>query len=141
MDQIGAKIFSVEEANRLIPWLESSLDAVAATARELGALRREVTVLSAIAVTGATSQSADMRDLAEKGAREKELLVRFREQLSDFAGRGCILRDLEIGLVDFYALARDRIVCLCWRRGEPEVRFWHPVDLGFSGRRPISELP
>lgn len=140
MDQIGAKIFSVDEANRLIPWLEQSLDALAGTAREAAALRRELTVLGAIAVTGATSQSGDIRELADKAAREKELLAQFREQLGDLLGRGCIVRDLEIGLVDFYALARDRIICLCWRRGEPEIGHWHPVDQGFTGRRPLSEL-
>jgi hypothetical protein len=141
MDQIGAKIFSVEEANRLIPRLEQSLDALATTAREASALRRELTVLSAIAVTGATSQSDDIRELAEKAAREKELLARFREQLAEVVGCGCIVRDLEIGLVDFYALARDRIICLCWRRGESEIGHWHPVDQGFTGRRPLSEPP
>lgn len=140
MDQIGARIFSVKEANHLIPWLEQSLESLAASARELAALRRELTVLGTIAMTGATSQSADVRELAEKGAREKVLLNRFRGQLAEVASRGCILRDLEIGLVDFYALSRDQIVCLCWRRGEPEVGHWHPVDQGFSGRRPLSEL-
>jgi hypothetical protein len=140
MDQIGAKIFSVEEANRLLPWLEQSLESLAATARRLGELRRALSVLGAISQTGATSQNQDLRELAEKAAAEKELLARFRAQLGEVAASGCILRDLEIGLVDFYALARDRIVCLCWRRGEPEVGHWHPVDQGFAGRRPLSEL-
>jgi hypothetical protein len=140
VDQIGTKIFSVEEANRLIPWLEESLEALAVTARAVSALRRELTVLSAIAVTGATSQSEDMRELADKAGREKELLARFREQLGGLVASGCILRDLEIGLVDFYSLARDRIICLCWRRGEAEIGHWHPVDQGFAGRRPLSEL-
>jgi len=140
MDQIGAKIYSVEEANRLIPWLEESLEALAGTARELSVLSRELTVLGAIAMTGATSRSADLGELAEKRAREEALLGRFRARLAEVASRGCILRDLEIGLVDFYTLSRDRIVCLCWRRGEPEIGHWHPVDQGFSGRRPLSEL-
>jgi hypothetical protein len=109
-------------------------------ARRLGELRRELAVLGAIAHTGATSQNQDLRELAEKAAAEKELLARFRVRLGEVAAAGCILRDLEIGLVDFYALARDRIVCLCWRRGEPEVGHWHPVDQGFAGRRPLSEL-
>lgn len=140
MDEIGAKIFSVEEANRLLPWLEQSLESLAATARRLGELHRELSVLGAIARTGATSQNRDLRELADKAGAEKELIARFRAELGEVAAAGCILRDLEIGLVDFYALARDRIVCLCWRRGEPEVGHWHPVDQGFAGRRPLSEL-
>jgi hypothetical protein len=141
MDPIGPAIFSVEEANRLVPWLERSLEDLAATARELASLRRELTVLAAIAGTGASRESTDVKTLAERTAREEALLERFRRQLGAVTARGCILRDLEIGLVDFYTLTRDRIVCLCWRRGEPSVGHWHPVGQGFTGRRPLSELP
>jgi hypothetical protein len=42
--------------------------------------------------------------------------------------------------VDFYTMAGGRIVCLCWRRGEPRIEHWHPVDEGFSGRRPLEDL-
>ena len=64
-----------------------------------------------------------------------------RAGLNDLASSGCILRDLDLGLVDFYTMAKDRVVCLCWRRGEPCVTHWHPTDEGFSGRRPLAELP
>ena len=141
MDKLGARIFTVEEANRLIPYLETSLETLSGMAREIGGLQRELEVLGAIAGTGVTRENPDVQELRGKQLRQKELMDRYRALLGEVAGHGCILRDLDVGLVDFYTTARDRIVCLCWRRGEGEIGHWHPMDQGFSGRRPLSELP
>lgn len=140
MERIRNKIFSVEEANRLIPYLEQALGALASSARDIAALQSEVSVLAAIESSGATSKNLDVRDLREKEARCARMLEEFRAALYDVASRGCILRDLDLGLVDFYTMARDRVVCLCWRTGETAVSHWHTTDEGFSGRRPLSEL-
>jgi len=51
---------------------------------------------------------------------------------------GVQLKDLEIGLVDFAAEHDGRTVLLCWQYGEPEVAFWHGVDEGFAGRKPLA---
>src|SRR5690349_13135474 len=109
MERIRNRIFSVEEANRLIPYLEQAL-----------------------ASPGATSRSHDVRELREKEARSARLLEEFRAALHEVASRGCILRDLDLGLVDFYTMARDKVVCLCWRLGEPAIAHWHTTDEGFS---------
>jgi hypothetical protein len=50
---------------------------------------------------------------------------------------GCLVKDLDIGLIDFPALYRKKEVYLCWKFGEPDIEFWHPTDTGFAGRRPI----
>ena len=140
MERIRNRIFSVEEANRLIPYLEQALGALATSARDIAALQREVQVLGAIESTGATSKNHDVQELREKEARCARLLEEFRASLHELASRGCILRDLDLGLVDFYSMARDKVVCLCWRLGEPAIAHWHTTDEGFSGRRPLSEL-
>jgi len=135
------KIFSVDEANRLIPYLEPALESLREMNREIVALRREIEVLAAIEGSGATIGSADVRDLREKEARIAGAVERFRGALREIGSRGCVLRDLELGLVDFYTMARGQVVCLCWRRGEPRVEHWHPLDEGFSSRKPLAELP
>ena len=53
---------------------------------------------------------------------------------------GLTLRDIEHGLVDFPALVAGRQVWLCWQRGETAIGWWHGLDTGFSGRRPLAEL-
>ncbi len=140
MERIRNKIFSVEEANRLLPALEGSLGTLVGMARDATAMRREIEVLAAIAGSGASEESPDVRLLREKERLQGEALERFRSELAAISRHGCILRDLELGLVDFYTMAQGRVVCLCWRRGEPSIEHWHSLDEGFSGRRPLSEL-
>jgi hypothetical protein len=50
---------------------------------------------------------------------------------------GCLVKDLELGLVDFFSMQGSEPVFLCWQFGEPAVSHWHAIDEGFSGRRPI----
>lgn len=54
--------------------------------------------------------------------------------------RGIVLRDISTGLLDFPALAAGRQVWLCWRLGEERVAFWHGMEEGFAGRRPLAAL-
>ncbi len=54
---------------------------------------------------------------------------------------GCVLRDLEIGLIDFPFRARTGSVFLCWKVGESTIQFWHGTDEGFARRKPIAQLP
>jgi hypothetical protein len=140
VERIRNKIFSVEEANQLVPYLELALGELVDLAREVATLRREVEVLSAIESAGATSTNADVRSLREREQTYSRRSERFRDVLLGVTRHGCIVRDLEEGLVDFYAVVRNRVICLCWRRGEPRVAHWHPADEGFSSRRPLDDL-
>ena len=68
------------------------------------------------------------------------LVETLREQVDEIQGTGCIIKDLEVGLVDWLAVHHGREVLLCWKYGEREVAFWHDLESGFAGRRPVSEL-
>ena len=140
MERLRNKLFSVEEANQLVPFLDEALGQLAGLAREIAPLKREVEVLSAIESAGATGSNADVVALREKERLYAHRLEKFREVLTGVSRRGCIIRDLESGLVDFYSVVRNRVICLCWRRGEPRVAHWHLADEGFSGRRPLDDL-
>jgi hypothetical protein len=134
------KLFSVDEANLLLPELEQALDGLAVLGKEITVLRREIEVLAAIESSGADAANPDVRELRD---REKACAARmeiFRRSLEEIARHGCIIRDLEMGLVDFYTVSKGQVVCLCWRRGEPTIEHWHPVNEGFSGRRPLDDL-
>jgi hypothetical protein len=52
---------------------------------------------------------------------------------------GCVVKDLDIGLVDFPTMFKGVEVYLCWKLGEPAIEFWHGVDEGFRGRKPIDQ--
>src|SRR6266478_4746940 len=52
---------------------------------------------------------------------------------------GVLIKDLDIGLIDFLTLYRGREVCLCWKLGEKHIRFWHSTEEGFPGRKRIDD--
>ncbi|MGO9751611.1 MAG: DUF2203 domain-containing protein [Solirubrobacteraceae bacterium] len=64
-------------------------------------------------------------------------LVRLSRAVSDLESVEVVLRDVDGGRVDFPAIREGREVYLCWQLDEGEIRFWHPVDAGFAGRRPL----
>ena len=75
------------------------------------------------------------RNPAEPLAAEIRALVRSVNEL------GAEVKDLDLGMVDFPSVKRGRPIYLCWKLGEGEkISWWHPVETGFAGRRPIKEL-
>lgn len=70
----------------------------------------------------------------------KAMVETLHEEVASVTALGCTIKDLETGLVDWWAREGDRDVLLCWRLGEPEVAHWHDEQAGFAGRRPLSEL-
>jgi len=65
---------------------------------------------------------------------------RLQDYVAELAEVGCELKDYRTGLVDFVGRHQGRDVLLCWRLGEERVGFWHEVNAGFAGRRPVSQL-
>ena len=79
-------------------------------------------------------------DLRLTQLRMQGLIDQMAAGVARIDAMGLTLRDIEHGLVDFPALVSGRQVWLCWQRGEPAIGWWHDLDTGFSGRRPLSEL-
>lgn len=65
---------------------------------------------------------------------------RFDALVHQIQSAGAQIKDVNIGLLDFPALKDGREVCLCWKHGEGDIAFWHEVDAGFAGRRPIESF-
>ena len=57
--------------------------------------------------------------------------------IKEIVGTGAVLKDVEQGLVDFPAERDGRVVYLCWKQGEDDIRFWHELHTGFAGRQPL----
>lgn len=127
------KTFTVEEANRTLPLVRRIVEDVVQSHR----LWREK-ILEFDLVTS-TDRPGDNRDRAETLEREAQALAQeidgFQRELEEL---GIQLKDRRLGLVDFPCDMNGRIVLLCWRREEPEVRFWHEVDAGYAGRQPLT---
>ena len=66
---------------------------------------------------------------------------RFYGIVDEIHETGCVLKDVDLGLVDFYGYHKGRMVYLCWKLGESEVSYWHEIGHGYIHRQPISEKP
>lgn len=126
---MAERLFTLEEANALLPYLAPALVELREKVEE--AVRLGATMEAASAAGGAIAeQKAEQARVAE---RAEELVGRVNEW-------GVILRDPSTGLVDFPARSGGEDILFCWRLGEPEVAHWHSPEDGFLGRRSIMEL-
>jgi hypothetical protein len=134
-------LFTAESANRLLPTIRPQLEELKRLKGELDRAQSRVEVLE-LAVAGAAPSNPDMRERESLIERRKLIADRIQGLILKLQRTGCHLKDLDTGLVDFYSLAGDRLVFLCWRLGEPEVSHWHTLDGGFANRQRLdrSEL-
>ena len=122
------KLFSVEEANALLPELRGLLEGVAL---HRDALRERAPHLEPI--LRSASHNGGGRVGSEYGVEAYRLyrvIDRFREL-------GVILKDIDVGLLDFPHEREGRIVFLCWHPPEERVGYWHEIEAGYSGRQPL----
>lgn len=119
------KVYSVEEANELLPHVAPALVELRAKFEEAATIR--VAVARAAATNGG---SPDREQWSKTLARVTELIERLQRWSIE-------LRDISSGLIDFPAIVEGEEAWLCWRLGEPEIGYWHPKDTGFGSRRPL----
>ncbi len=122
------RYFTVEEANECIPELMDEISLLRAIRAQLAGLHAMITPL--LEVVSSNGGSRHTPELLKATAR-------FQEVLDRIAARGCHLKGLDPGLVDFPHLRQGREVYLCWQMGENEIRYWHEIDDGFDGRQPL----
>lgn len=72
--------------------------------------------------------------------RHSEADARWRTAVRAFEQRGIQVKDIDSGLIDFYAMRGNEIVFLCWKEGEREVRAWHTLEGGFAARKPVGQF-
>ncbi len=161
--------FTIDRANGRIPEVRELLLLLRAQRRELIELRDRYVELAeggesgdaapgggdatgsgaAHARPGGRDADASLDDGSTLTGLERAELLKLRIQgivdqmgasVARIDGWGITLRDIEAGLIDFPALVDGRQVWLCWRLGEDDVAWWHELDAGIAGRRPLAEL-
>jgi hypothetical protein len=135
---IPRRYFNIDAAAALLPRLAEMLEAL----RRL----RDQAVLKKAQLDLLWTRLGDgepvLGTLGEEQREMDGLTAGLVAVAKDIEATGCILRDVDLGLVDFPFRASDgATVFLCWRLGEPAIAFWHGVDEGYAGRKPISQLP
>jgi hypothetical protein len=135
------KTFTLHEANRLIPQVRQGLQEVAEVLERLRHVRDQLMDLRI--VWGDQVEDASCADHGEYVAFRDQftaLEAQLRQRMERVTDLGCEVKDPDVGLVDFYADRGGRVVFLCWRKGEDDIRYWHTLEDGFAGRRPITQF-
>ncbi|HLW47072.1 MAG TPA: DUF2203 domain-containing protein [bacterium] len=132
------RYFTLPEAQALLPRLREVLEALRRT-RDAATLKKTQIDLLWKRLEGG---EAVLGTIGDEQKQMDSLASRLTAIAEDVEKIGCVLRDVDAGLVDFPARVRGgRTVFLCWRLGEPEIAFWHGTNEGFTGRKPLADLP
>ena len=130
------KLFTPAQANELIPRLEVAIRELQARA---GELRRHIVEL--VGLDPAIRQLA-LPKIVERYPQLRESAGQLAQAAEKIESYGCLLKDVDQGLVDFpWEMEEDRVGFLCWQFGEPAVIAWHPVDAGFAQRQLLPGTP
>lgn len=124
------KIFTIQEANALLPSVKVILARIQRAHRGLAQYRDEARKAAEAAERGGGG--------IDRGVAYAGVLTEMTSQMSELETLGVQLKDFERGLIDFPSLRDGRVVLLCWQMGEgDELEWWHDVDAGFAGRTPL----
>jgi hypothetical protein len=131
-----SKYFSLTEAERLRAQLEPVLIEAMESRRKLGEAEEQLNALAErIQRSGGLLISYEKTAHMRLDRNRSEEAV--RSALEQIQATGCVVKDLDVGLLDFPARINNQEVYLCWRLGEDRIRFYHRQDEGFSARKPI----
>ena len=124
------KIFTIQEANALLPKVRTIVTNIQRAHRKLTQFREDAKQAAKAAEHGGGGLAS--------GVAYATALTDLTLKISELEALGVQLKDFERGLVDFPSLRDGRVVLLCWQLGEgDELEWWHDVDAGFAGRTPL----
>jgi hypothetical protein len=130
------RLFTLWEAEKLLPqireWMREAVSLKTQYDEAEGVLQslaERITLMGGMVV--------DSKVAAEAKQRRRSVGEHLQSVLQSVQESGCLVKDLDKGLVDFPTLLRGEEVYLCWKLDEPSIRFWHGVQEGFAGRKAI----
>lgn len=130
------KPFSPERANALLPKLTPLVEELLAKRRDLA-----IKLLEADPALHHVEQPHAQRLAGPRSPfpppRFGELKLEIHRLIHRIESMGCIVKDIDLGLIDFPAIRAGEAIYLCWKAGEPAVLHWHSTEEGFSARKPL----
>jgi hypothetical protein len=127
--------FTPDEANAELDHLRPLVEQLVATRQDhMAALERQEELERKIKGNGGGIPPAE---LASATAEVDDVARQLAQLVDEITTHGAQVKDLDSGLIDFPARRRGETVLLCWQVGEDEIAWWHRVEDGFAGRRPL----
>jgi len=128
------KVFTVEEANQLIPVLTELLTVLKEKHSHAVDLEAQIDALELVSNPDSDLSVEELNVHLEK---HREAADDFYKIVDEIQSYGCFLKDAEMGLIDFYAVLEGKVVYLCWKLGERKVEHWHEIGKGYAFRQPL----
>lgn len=129
------RLFTVEEANGLLPAIRPLIESILENLRRLKS-KSEIIIRN-------EQLDPEAPDLMQRLRGDEEiarLVGQIKEWVEEIHSHGCVCKGIEQGLVDFPCVLGAEVVFLCWQYGEPGVNHWHRIEDGFAGRRRLLEI-
>lgn len=132
------KTFTLEEATTLLPVLQALLRRAMEGKRLIEDVEKEQQDLRhRVLLSGGLL--VDVPVVARRRAERDKATQDIKDAIAEIDSIGVQVKDLDIGLLDFPCAVDGEIVLLCWKYGEEKIQFWHGLEEGFRGRKPIDE--
>ena len=132
------RYFTLQEAERLLPQVEAAIQAAISHKADHQEAEEEWQHFAS-RVTMMGGMRVDHSQLIDQKRRRESSALGLKENIDKIQEYGCVVKDLDVGLIDFPTLYRGEEVYLCWKLGESGIQFWHGVDEGFRGRKAIDQ--
>jgi hypothetical protein len=129
--------FTLPQAEAALPKIEPALRLIRDRHAQLLDREERLAELQAKMMGNGHGHHEELRELRD---RVQELGRQIAEAVREIQAQGILVKDLDLGLIDFPALREGREVYLCWRLGEEGIGWWHEVEAGYAGRQPISSF-
>ncbi len=135
------KTFTLKEANKLIPIVKNAFDDLFVLKKKIGIMKSEVDWIRDFWGKDMCDSDNPDGEKHDKLLLEVEKLYKeIKKKVIVLQKQGYVVKDVDNGLVDFYSFINNEPVFLCWQYGEKKIEYWHAIDGGFNGRRPITKI-
>jgi len=129
------RLFTVDEANALLAAVRVLMERIQENIQRLKN-KSKIIIRDEQLDPGA----ADFMDRLQENNEIARLVSEVKDGVEQIQSYGCICKGAEQGLIDFPCLLGAEVVYLCWQQGEPTVSYWHRIEAGFAGRRPLLDV-
>ncbi|HVP51716.1 MAG TPA: DUF2203 domain-containing protein [Terriglobales bacterium] len=135
---MAERTFTLDEAQALVPVLGSLLKTAIDSKNAAERIEQEFkTVSNRVFLSGGTL--LDVTQLAARKRERARLVQKVKDALAEIEAAGALVKDLEMGLLDFPCRVDGRTILLCWKLDEETIAHWHGTDEGYRYRKPIDE--
>ncbi len=121
--------FTTNEANKALPDVIKKFEYALKKKNEVTKLEQQLQL--------SLSTTNSFEEYVTRKQKLNSAITTFYESVEILENTGVVLKSIEQGLLDFPSKRFDEEVCLCWKYGETEIKFWHEKDSGFMGRKPV----